>query len=401
MTDNHGWLLFPNFFMTMRAAEATVITAVPHPDGDPNRCIWHIRSFMWLPEEYREDFKATPVVVEEPNSYPYFLALQQDYDQMPRQQVGLRNTRLEHLTLVREEISVARSTRSWTAGSAEEIPADEPLFKVDAVVGDHRGLSRVVLDYTLEMKRIVEPREPGFDARSGPARPVRRARRVRRSGHSRTRWPGPSTSPSSPAGPGAHWECSFGASPKQATSCSSSSRNAVTRRPRGHGQLPLRLRVRRPDQRPAPRRLPTDGAPRPFMSDVPQMSQKQSTGSEAVKEKSAMSCAQAVVYDTALRGVHHQQILRHLGLIPINRVAAAKAGAKTPRRDKAERRTEKSTVIEAKTITRPRTRLPHRDGDTTRATLPRGRPRNIRPPRTSAAARSPSDSTATTGRPGS
>ena len=27
---------------------------------------------------------------------------------MPRQQVGLRNTRLEHLTLVREEISVAR-----------------------------------------------------------------------------------------------------------------------------------------------------------------------------------------------------------------------------------------------------------------------------------------------------
>ena len=63
--------------------------------------------------------------------------------------------------------------------------------------------------------------------------------------------------------------------------------------------------------------------------------------------------AQAVVYDTALRGVHHQQILRHLGLIPINRVAAAKAGAKTPRRDKAERRTEKSTVIEAKTITRP------------------------------------------------
>ena len=97
MTDNHGWLLFPNFFMTIRAAEATVITAVPHPDGDPNRCIWHIRSFMWLPEEYREDFKATPSRSTEPNSYPYFLALQQDYDQMPRQQIGLRNSRLEHL----------------------------------------------------------------------------------------------------------------------------------------------------------------------------------------------------------------------------------------------------------------------------------------------------------------
>lgn len=108
MTDNQGWLLFPNFFMTIRAAEATVITSVPHPDGDPNRCIWHIRSFMWLPEEYREDFKASHVEVEEPNSYPYFRALQQDYDQMPRQQVGLRNARLKELALVREEISVAR-----------------------------------------------------------------------------------------------------------------------------------------------------------------------------------------------------------------------------------------------------------------------------------------------------
>lgn len=108
MTDNHGWLLFPSFFMTVRAAEATVITAVPHPDGDPNRCIWHIRSFMWLPEEYRDDFRTTPVVVDEPGSYPYFRALQQDYEQMPRQQLGLRNTRLEHLQLVREEISVAR-----------------------------------------------------------------------------------------------------------------------------------------------------------------------------------------------------------------------------------------------------------------------------------------------------
>ena len=108
MTDNHGWLLFPNFFMTIRAAEATVITATPHPEGDPNRCIWQIRSFMWLPDEYRDDFRTTPVVVDEPGSYPYFRALQQDYDQMPRQQVGLRNTRLDHLTLVREEISVAR-----------------------------------------------------------------------------------------------------------------------------------------------------------------------------------------------------------------------------------------------------------------------------------------------------
>ena len=55
-------------------------------------------------------------------------------------------------------------------------------------------------------------------------------------------------------------------------------------------------------------------------------------GAEA---RTAMNCftllaphvegAQGVIYDTALRGVHHQKNLRQLGLVPINRVAAAKA----------------------------------------------------------------------------
>jgi hypothetical protein len=63
---------------------------------------------MWLPEEYREDFRAEPIEVEEPGSYKYFLALQQDYEQMPRQQVGLRNSRLTHMSLVREEVGIAR-----------------------------------------------------------------------------------------------------------------------------------------------------------------------------------------------------------------------------------------------------------------------------------------------------
>jgi hypothetical protein len=59
--------------------------------------------------------------------------------------------------------------------------------------------------------------------------------------------------------------------------------------------------------------------------------------------------AHGVIYDTALRGVHHQTLLRDLGLVPINRVAAAKANPKNPRR--AERRVEKSAHIEDKTIT--------------------------------------------------
>lgn len=107
MTDNHGWMIFPNFFMTVRAGEATVIRMMPHPDGNPNRCIWHITSYMYLPEEFRDAFKAEPIEVTEQGSYQYFLALQQDYDQMQRQQTGLRNRLLTHLTLVHEELNVA------------------------------------------------------------------------------------------------------------------------------------------------------------------------------------------------------------------------------------------------------------------------------------------------------
>lgn len=108
MSDNQGWVLFPNFFMTIRAGEATTIMAFPHPDGDPNRCIWHVTAYMWLPPEHRAAYRAQLVEVEERGSYPYFLALQQDYDQMQRQQRGLRNSGLGSLRLAQEEICVAR-----------------------------------------------------------------------------------------------------------------------------------------------------------------------------------------------------------------------------------------------------------------------------------------------------
>lgn len=62
--------------------------------------------------------------------------------------------------------------------------------------------------------------------------------------------------------------------------------------------------------------------------------------------------AQGVVYDTALRGVHHQELLRDLGLVPINRVAAAEKGARTPRR-KGGRRVAKSVHVEDKMVTGP------------------------------------------------
>ncbi|WP_297490532.1 aromatic ring-hydroxylating dioxygenase subunit alpha [Acidocella sp.] len=108
VSDNQGWFLFPNVFMTIRAGEATVIMSTPHPDGDPNRCIWHVTAYMWLPQPVRAQYRAELVEVREPGSYPYFLALQQDYDQMERQQKGLRNQALKTITLAREEVSIAR-----------------------------------------------------------------------------------------------------------------------------------------------------------------------------------------------------------------------------------------------------------------------------------------------------
>ena len=84
-----------------------------------------------------------------------------------------------------------------------------------------------------------------------------------------------------------------------------------------------------------------------------------SPGGEA---KTAMDCfrrlstllpaARGVIYDTALRGVHHQELLRELGLLPINKVTAAKAGTRKPRRGEG-RRQEKSVHVEDKKVTLP------------------------------------------------
>jgi hypothetical protein len=60
--------------------------------------------------------------------------------------------------------------------------------------------------------------------------------------------------------------------------------------------------------------------------------------------------AQGVIYDTALRGVHHQVLLRELGMLPVNRVSAAVKGAKDPRRHEG-RRVEKSIHLENKMVT--------------------------------------------------
>ncbi|MGI8661844.1 MAG: hypothetical protein ACR2LQ_01355 [Acidimicrobiales bacterium] len=59
-----------------------------------------------------------------------------------------------------------------------------------------------------------------------------------------------------------------------------------------------------------------------------------------------------VIYDTALRGVHHQHCLRDLGWLTINRVAAA--SARGPQRKGNGPRVEKSAFVETKTVTTPK-----------------------------------------------
>jgi hypothetical protein len=60
--------------------------------------------------------------------------------------------------------------------------------------------------------------------------------------------------------------------------------------------------------------------------------------------------AQGVLYDTALRGVHHQRLMRDHGWLSVNKVTAAKAGSKKPRRTEG-RRVPKSTFVEQRTVT--------------------------------------------------
>ncbi|MGI9193645.1 MAG: hypothetical protein ACR2FO_03945 [Actinomycetota bacterium] len=63
----------------------------------------------------------------------------------------------------------------------------------------------------------------------------------------------------------------------------------------------------------------------------------------------AIPGAQAVVYDNALRGVHHQRLLRELGLMPINRVAALAAGEKKSTHTHGDR-VEKSVHVESRKV---------------------------------------------------
>jgi phenylpropionate dioxygenase-like ring-hydroxylating dioxygenase large terminal subunit len=108
LSDYQFWSVFPNVYIQLRAGEATVIIARPHPDGDPNRCVWHVCHYIWFPPDVREDMRVEMTEIPEGKHVPYFLALEQDFSQMEDQQLGLRNMALDHMSLTRQEPKVAQ-----------------------------------------------------------------------------------------------------------------------------------------------------------------------------------------------------------------------------------------------------------------------------------------------------
>jgi phenylpropionate dioxygenase-like ring-hydroxylating dioxygenase large terminal subunit len=103
MSDYQYWFLFPNVFMQVRSGDGTAIIAEPHPSGDPNRCSWRVFALMWLPPEEREAQRTHYTEIAEDDHFPYFLALEQDYEQMAIQQRGLRNRQMKYMTLTKQE----------------------------------------------------------------------------------------------------------------------------------------------------------------------------------------------------------------------------------------------------------------------------------------------------------
>lgn len=107
MTDYQYWLLFPNVFIQICVGDATVIVAEPHPSGDRNKSMWHVMFLHWVPEAERDAVRTPVQTMGEGEHFPYHFVLNQDFEQMPKQQVGLRNRLYREMALTRNEPRVA------------------------------------------------------------------------------------------------------------------------------------------------------------------------------------------------------------------------------------------------------------------------------------------------------
>src|SRR5262249_6526185 len=108
MSDYQFWSLFPNVYFQLGVGDITFIQAVPHPSGDPNRCVWQASQYTWFPRKEGREAKRLPMTVRaEGEHVPYFLALEQDFQQMEAQQLGLKNRAMKYMVLTKQEPRVA------------------------------------------------------------------------------------------------------------------------------------------------------------------------------------------------------------------------------------------------------------------------------------------------------
>jgi phenylpropionate dioxygenase-like ring-hydroxylating dioxygenase large terminal subunit len=107
MSDYQYWSLFPNTFLQLGPGDVTFIQSRPHPSGNPERCIWRVTQYKWLPPEEREKQRLPLTEIAEGEHVPYFLALEQDFSQMEAQQHGLRNNALKYMVLTKQEPRLA------------------------------------------------------------------------------------------------------------------------------------------------------------------------------------------------------------------------------------------------------------------------------------------------------
>jgi Ring hydroxylating alpha subunit (catalytic domain) len=64
-------------------------------------------NMQWLPEVQREARREPLLEINRPDHFKYFLALEQDYAQMERQQRGLRQNALQSMILTKQEVRLA------------------------------------------------------------------------------------------------------------------------------------------------------------------------------------------------------------------------------------------------------------------------------------------------------
>jgi len=107
MTDYQYWLLFPNVFIQVCVGDATVIVTDPHPSGDRNRSVWHVMFLHWVPQAEHDAVRTPVQTMAEGEHFPYHFVLDQDFEQMPIQQLGLRNRLYREMALTRNEPRVA------------------------------------------------------------------------------------------------------------------------------------------------------------------------------------------------------------------------------------------------------------------------------------------------------